>query len=402
MTATSILQCKLLLVRWRSAAAAGALGLLLSGCAALAPPPSPEPLLQDALFGQPPRPAAADQVLALSEPMQAHLRSLLQRGARSADLPAALADSLYGSGELRLDYDAGFTRNAAQAFEARAGNCLSLVLMTAALARELGLEVHFQSARLDELLSREADLTLRSGHVNLMLGAPQRRSWDQFAVNFERERLQIDFLPPEELRGLRTEPIDLRRVLAMYMNNRAVETLLERRSAEAYAWAREAVRQDPGFWAAYNTLGVVYQRAGQLAPAAAAFNRVLAQDSRNVAAMGNLVQVLQAQGRADEATRWTARLEALQPWPPFHFLQLGQAAMDAGEFGKARGLFLRELRSSGPSHESYFWLARAHLALGEPASAQRALRRAMDTSTTPGQQARYGGKLDALRVLMQE
>jgi tetratricopeptide (TPR) repeat protein len=235
-----------------------------------------------------------------------------------------------------------------------------------------------------------------------MLGARQpRRDWNHFAFSFDADRLLIDFLPPEELRGLHTEPIDLRRVLAMYLNNRAVETLLERRITEAYAWAREAVRQDPGFWPAYNTLGVVYQRAGYLEPAAAAFDRVLARDDGNVAAMGNLVQVLRAQGRGDEAARWAARLQALEPWPPFHFLQLGQAAMAEGDVAKARGLFQRELRSSGPSHESYFWLARAHLALGDPASAQQALRRAMDASTTPGQQARYAGKLDALRALMQ-
>jgi transglutaminase-like putative cysteine protease len=54
--------------------------------------------------------------------------------------------ALYQPDQIRLEYDAAVTRNAAQAFEARTGNCLSLVIMTAALARELGLTVRYQSA----------------------------------------------------------------------------------------------------------------------------------------------------------------------------------------------------------------------------------------------------------------
>ena len=43
------------------------------------------------------------------------------------DRRRALIDALYRPGALKLEYDAGTTRNAAQTFEARAGNCLLLV-----------------------------------------------------------------------------------------------------------------------------------------------------------------------------------------------------------------------------------------------------------------------------------
>ena len=54
---------------------------LLAGCASTptAPPPSPAPLLHDALFGHPARPAGADTVFAIDEPMRAHLREVLLR-----------------------------------------------------------------------------------------------------------------------------------------------------------------------------------------------------------------------------------------------------------------------------------------------------------------------------------
>lgn len=375
---------------------AGALALLLGACATLAPPPSPEPLFEDALFGSPPRPPEADTVFAVDDAMRAHLQQVMIRTTRPADRPYALAESLYLRGELRLLYDAASTRNAAQAFAARAGNCLSLVVMTAAMAREMGLTVRFQQVQVAPVYSRHDDLTLRSGHVNLAL-APAHTPWRPGSDEQATDQVVIDFLPPEMSRRLRVQFIDRPRVLAMFMNNRAVEALLARQWPEAYAWVREALRLDPGYAEAYNTLGVVYQRGGHLALAVAAFTRLLALEPQHVPAMHNLERVLVEQGRLAEAGTWAARRQALEPEPPFHFLRLGLQALDRQEPVAARRLFQRELAASGPSHEVYFGLARAHLALGETTLARQALQQALEASGTPGEQARYSGKLAALR-----
>jgi anaerobic selenocysteine-containing dehydrogenase len=76
-----------------------------------------------------------------------------------------LIDALYNRGKLQLSYDAGATRSAAEAFDERAGNCLSLVIMTAAFARHMGLPVTFQSVLSDDSYSRIGDLHLVSGQI---------------------------------------------------------------------------------------------------------------------------------------------------------------------------------------------------------------------------------------------
>lgn len=373
---------------WRTRCA-GLLLAALGGCAALAPPP-PEALFDDALFGHPAHPAEADSVFQVDEAMREHLRALAARHPRAADWPRALAESLYTRGDLWLIYDAAVTRNAARAFADRSGNCLSLVVMTAALAQELGLEVQFQSVDTAVVFSRQGGLTVRSGHVNVVLRPGPRAGGG--------ERVTVDFVPADPARSP-AAAIDEPRVLAMYMNNRAVETLLDGRLPEAYAWARAALRQDPGFWDAYVTLGVVYERAGHPAAAAAVLERVLAHDDGHVVAIGNLERVLQTLGRDADAAHWARRRLALQPFPPFHFLQLGRQALARGDAVAARRLLQRELASSGPSHELYLGLAQAHLALGQLAQARQALQAAADTSATPAEQARYAGKLQALRAL---
>src|SRR5262249_17386985 len=153
----------------------------------------------------------------------------------------ALTEALYHHQQLKLEYDSAMTRNAAQAFDAREGNCLSLVIMTAAFAKELGLQVVYQSAFLEETWSRSGDLVLRSGRANITLGP---RNVD-YRYSVDNRSVTIDFLSPDSLRGLRTREIDESTVVAMFMNSRAAEALVQGRIDDAYAWARESIRKDP-------------------------------------------------------------------------------------------------------------------------------------------------------------
>ena len=358
------------------------------------------PLLDDGLFKHPPRPAEADAAMALDATMRTYLTEQLARGVLRKGKARALSDALYqGPGGLKLDYDSAITRTAAQAFAARAGNCLSLVLMTAAFARELGLEVTYQRARLEEGYSRLGDLTLRSDHVNLVL-APRSSvaSWRVMSIGPDPNRLQIDFLPGADLQGLRSVPISEDTVLAMFMNNRAAEALGRGERSEAYAWAREALRRDPGFRPALNTLGVVYQRAGHLAAAAQAYEALLAQDPAQVATMWNLAQVHQAQGRPEAARLWTERRLAIEPAAPFQSLLAAEAAMARGDWAAAQDLLQREQRITGETHELHFALALLSHRRGQTGRALRELQRAMDTSPSASLQARYAGKLAWLKA----
>ena len=104
-------------------------------------------LWHDTLFNPPFATINPGDALALTEPMRNYARSKLSHRktrVNSADRRTALIEALYTKGDLRLDYDAVQTLTAGQAFEAGRGNCLSLVLLTAAMARELGLPYRFQ------------------------------------------------------------------------------------------------------------------------------------------------------------------------------------------------------------------------------------------------------------------
>ena len=74
--------------------------------------------------------------------------------------------------------------------------------------------------------SVRGELLLSACHVNLVL-APRFLHWRRYDARHagHPDAMQIDFLPPELVRGLRSVPISEQRVLAMYMHKQAVESL---------------------------------------------------------------------------------------------------------------------------------------------------------------------------------
>lgn len=350
-------------------------------------------LLHDEWFAPSKEDTSPDRVFALSDAMRAYADNELRALIAHRDPRRVLIEALHNRGQLRLAYDAERTGNAAETFDSRSGNCLSLVLMTGAFARHLGLPVTFRAVQLDPQYTRAGGLTLENGHVNIMMGhMGERPIWGA-------HDLVVDFLPTRELVGHSAVPLPEPTVIAMYMNNRAAETLADGRTDDAYAWARAALLQDPSHASAVNTLAVIYMRRGQQAAAEQALRFALAGEPENTAVLSNLVLVLRNTERAAEADAVAAQLKALQPYPPFHFLESGRRALANGRATEARDLFERELRRQPFQHEVHFWLAQAYAQLGNTRKAAEHLQQAKDYSTTMSSQKLYSAKLDKLRAL---
>ena len=203
------------------------ISVLLASCASLPPMPPAAPLLHDDLFDAPSVRIDPGAALALSPAMRNYLSAKIVGRTQAGDRRRQLIQALY-RGDLRLEYDAAITRTASEAFDARSGNCLALVLMTAAFAKELGLTVRYQAVVGEEAWDRADDLYIAIGHVNLRL----EDNAAQLGTVFAQRPLVVDFLPPRDAQALETREIEERTMIAMYLNNRAVESLTHRQRSE--------------------------------------------------------------------------------------------------------------------------------------------------------------------------
>jgi Tfp pilus assembly protein PilF len=383
--------------RLLSAAAVSA-SLLLGACATVETP-APPTLLDDALFAPATEPIDPADTFRLSAAMHEYIENQILPASHSTGIRQALTDQLYNRSKLKLEYESTMTRNAAQAFDARSGNCLSLVIMTAAFAKELGLKVTYQSIDADDVWSRAGDMYFVSGHVNLQL----EKHVSEMSARFERDgTYTIDFLPSGDSVGWNASIISEQRVLAMYMNNRAAEALVRGQVDDAYWRAREAIRLDPTFVSALNTLGVIYMRHGDAQRAVDVLAFVAQQQPNNSRVLSNYAQSLRDVGRTGEAEALQQRLAKLEPYPPFYFFNKGQAALKAGNLVDARENFKRELDRSPDYHEFHYWLAIADFGLGRVDEARQELNLAMQDAVKRTDHDLYAAKLDKLKAYMQQ
>ena len=367
------------------------LALALAGCALAPPAADPGRFAADNLFAPPSRPVDASRVFEVSDAMRRYIDQKVDPLQGSRSRQRALVDALRARDELKLEYDAAYTRNAAEAFDARTGNCLSLVIMTGAFAHQLGVQARYRVVNVDETWARRGDIYFSIGHVNITLG---RRVGAMTARFDDSENFTVDFQPPpNHVPNGRWQEIEEKTVLAMYLNNRAAETFADGRLDDAYWFAREAMRQDPQFIAAYNTLGVIYQRRGLHAEAARVLAFALERESRNTSVMSNLANAYASLGRDGEAAALRERLARLDPEPAFSWFNQGVAAMRRGDFRAARDLFEKEVARAPDYHEFHFWLALALANLGENDEARRHLALAKDASTTREDHDLYAAKL---------
>ncbi len=377
--------------------------VLLAGCSSMpvAFQPPPPNLLNDGLFQAPTEVVDTSKLFAMSPAMRDYLdnnfkgstylsNTHLKNGQRR------LFDALYAKGQLKLEYDSARTRPAADTFDVRSGNCMSLVIMTAAFAKELQMPIIYQNVMAGETWSRNGGVYFSSSHVNIALGT--RRIDMPQSSSDSADYLTIDFLPPEDLRGHRTERLEEESIIAMYLNNRAAEALSRDELDNAYAWARESITRFPAYASTINTLGVIYIRKGELAMAETAMRYALLRDPKNAIIMTNFVPVLRLLGKHTEADTMAMIAASINPHPAFEYFDKGMVAMEQGDFRAARDLFAREVKRAPYYHEFHYWLAMAEYRLGENQAASEQLALAAQSSTTRKDRDRYAAKLEHLRM----
>ncbi len=371
---------------------------LLAGCASVQPAPeAPPPVFADAAFAPPSEPVRTDTLFDLSPEMRAYLASsrfttiLRERGGRHG-----LVEALYSKSDLQLEYESSKTRTAAETYTARSGNCLSLVIMTAAFAKALGMQVQYQNIDAQNTWSREAGLFLASSHVNILL--KEGRMPNSFSLGSEVELL-VDFIPSEAAARLRAHTIEEQDIVALYANNRAAEMLVQGRVDDAYWWARAAVQARPNMPSVLNTLGVIYQRHGELAMAEKTFKSALAREPENILVMRNLHPVLLDLGKREDALALLNRINSIEPVPPYYYFDQGILALNEGKARKARSLFEREVRRAPYNDEFRFWLGVAHARMGDVREARAQVALAVENSTRREVREQYSAKLGYLRQL---
>lgn len=365
----------------------------LAGCAQAPSVPEvvakePELSFPEAPFGQPVELVSIEGIFALGEERQNHFLDFFNAPV-NRHLPAHLRVHRYLVDQTESFDFHNDTFVADEAFARSAGNCLSLAIITTALANLVDVDVGYQLIEASPVYELRGDVGVRGLHVRSLLYEPQ-----SVTQAGRRGGIKIDYFPDGSERFVGNLSED--QYFALYYSNVAAESIARGETTQAYWHLREALRLAPKSSKALNMMAVVYHRAGDPDTAERIYRYGIDHLREKVSFLRNYRALLLAQDRADDAAAVTARLDEIDEPNPFDWLAAGRSAYGSQQYEEAIRYYRRAIALAPYLHEGYLGVALSQYELGDTALARRNLEKAIENSRRQSTRSLYEAKLAAL------
>jgi Tfp pilus assembly protein PilF len=277
---------------------------------------------------------------------------------------------LYGRELQAFPYAPGHSTLAAETWQNRRGDCLSLTVLAYGMARALNMRAQMQEVAVPALFDRRGSVDFLSRHVNLLL--PRSGTLRGTGSRLEAEDMIIDFEPQIGSNRLGL-PLTDQDILVRYYNNMGAEQLSLDHSGPAYAWFKAAILAEPRYPASYANLALLYQRTGLPADAEILLRQAVSLNEEDTVALLSLQQLLQEQGRTAEAQTYSRLLQSRRDQVPYHWIALGLKQLQDGQFRESIRALEQAQRMTHGFAEVHRYLAVAYWRAGESERAREQL-----------------------------
>ncbi|GAA0859944.1 tetratricopeptide repeat protein [Aliiglaciecola litoralis] len=332
-----------------------------------------------------------DDIFSIDEEMEKFVRSSVSSINDPVDRMETLVRKIFDRSEFNLLYMGNANTTATQTFHNRAANCLSMSIMTYALAKNAGFGVRFQDVKIPEYWTRREGYSLLNGHINLQI-LPR----DPGVIHLLSDGYEVDFDPQTSRNNFPKKFVQKNTVMAMYYNNKGADALLSNSYTKSYAYFRAAAKQAPNFESTWVNLGILYRIGGHYESAEKAYMHAIQMDEDNLTAWENLAYLYEYTGRHQESAAIAGRVERKRDDNPFYHFILGEQEFDSGNFDLALRHYRDALRIDKSKHEIYFGLAKTYYEMGDVSRSQLYFKKARDRSRNDQDQEKYQGKLDLI------
>lgn len=371
--------------------------IFIFGCASTNTLPTPEDYAHyfaDDAFKKPLDIQQTEDVYYLSPTQKRWLNTLIKPHDNSP-LTHQLINGLFKENYLGFHYDNSFTRTAEKTLESKQGNCLSMVIMSVAIAKHLNIRYKIYDIEASPVWNKNGGIFLLNGHVNVQLENTSRSP--KAANELIRDRyITLDFFPEASSRKSSKERISERKLVAMYFSNLAADAMVKKQWNKAYWLLKESISNSPEHVVAWNSLGVVYRNAQQYDLAEKVYKYVLDIKPNDLNVITNLAILLSNQGRKSELEQYQHQLRIAQLKNPYPYFDKAQVAYQEKSYKKAIKFYKKAINLSPFVDEFYFGLYKTYAAMNKMTLAKKYLKYAQDNSANFVDRRRYGNKLAIL------
>lgn len=292
-----------------------------------------------------------------------------------------------------FDYK-GETFSADLAARQRAGNCLSLAILTKAYASLVGLDIEFRKVNSAPIYQRNAGVMTISSHVQSHLYAPKITNNDKNTLSILRSKIIIDYFPTSNsFIGDLVSDADFS---AMYYQNLAAEAIVKKNFDLAYSLLDAAMKLSPNNSETLNTLAVLHKITGNTALAESLYLNEIQNGNRSVSLLSNYILLLEQTNRPEEAALMKQKFKDVRDDNPYRWYDLANQAYAQQNFSQALNYYEKSIQAAPYLHESFYGQAKTYVRLGKRHQAKIAMKKAASLAFKPSDEQLYLAKLNSL------
>jgi tetratricopeptide (TPR) repeat protein len=333
------------------------------------------------------------EIFELNDEAKAFAKSAIKGIFNPEEQIQTLAQHVFSRSDLNLLYRADANTVANETFQNKAANCLSMSIVTFALAKELGFAVRFQDIEIPEYWTIREGQSLLNRHINLQI-IPRQKNRVHFL--FFTRGFEVDFDAQASRQHFPKTLLKLKQVVAMFHNNNGADALIKKDYVKAYAYFRAAILQSPELSSALANLGYLYRLTDHYELAKSAYLQAIEMDKDNLTAWRNLSHLYQYMGQDQKAIDIVNRVASKRSGNPFFHVNLGDKAFEKQHWKIALMHYQQALKLDRSYHEVYFGLGKTYFKLGNIQRSHHYLKLAKKKSRTEQEQATYQGKINML------
>ena len=285
-----------------------------------------------------------------------------------------------------------FTSNAKDTLSQATGNCMSLAVLTTALARVANVDIKYQLVNRIPVYQEYGSVIFNAQHIRSLVFEPKFESGSGLLLF--RKKAVIDYYPSSSnfVSGYVTED----EFFSMYYRNLASEAIGLNDNNKAYWLLRHSLGIEPENAQTINSLAVLHRRVGEYAKAEELYKYGIKNASNKVTLLKNYKILLQSQERFTEAEKITKELENLDDYDPFNWLHAANDAFDEGNYNLAFKLYNKAIELAPYLHQAHFGVAKTQYMRGNYKAAERSFKVAKDEAFDKKSKSIYEAKLAAL------
>lgn len=283
---------------------------------------------------------------------------------------------------------------AEQALEKLQGNCMTLALLTSALAQLAGIETGYRVIHQEPMIDYDQNIFISSNHIRTYL-YKSIPATEQGVLVLQRAALVIDYFP--EKGNLAGDEISAERFYAMLYNNLAADALLSGNTDHVFHLSQKALSYDASFTPSINMIALMYHRKGALAEAAAWFDYGMQQRDSRITLLTNYRDFALKTRDHQLLEKINQQLINNNDDNPYAWLALAMDAERNKQPQHAKRYYKKLLEKAPYLHNANLALIRLYLQENNYKSAQLLVEQAIQYAYEPERRKFYDTKLAALK-----